>query len=32
VAVSLVKGDAMPLEVSGKSHVLAPAVTYRTGF
>jgi len=32
VVVSLVKGDAMPLEVIGKSHVLTPAGTYRTGF
>jgi trehalose/maltose hydrolase-like predicted phosphorylase len=32
LSVALVQGDAMPLEVAGKSHVVTSAVTYRTGF
>jgi len=31
LSISLVKGDAIPLEVSGKSHVLTSG-TYRTRF
>jgi trehalose/maltose hydrolase-like predicted phosphorylase len=32
LSVSLVKGDTMPLEVRGKSHVVTSAAIYRTGF